>query len=440
MPFEFHAYKSCGALIYNFITGGAVEIMACLPGFAEIDIPPMIDSCPVTKIHKRAFSDNTSLVRISFPDCLEEIGEYAFRGCEKLQEIVLPDGLKIIEDSCFAQCFQLKSVRLPAKLETIGTCAFKDCVSLKGIDIPEACTEIAPDAFQECPSLAYFHVSPDNPLFASDDGILYNKDKSLLLCCPEYRHQPVFLAAGTEFAPEAFDRCMWIPAVEAAPDHESYASEDGVLYDKSMTTLLFLPQGRRKVLFLRADTVDIAEHALDQSFLPVMQTVEGVVDFAWIDCCSLPFFDVDEDNPAFSDFCGVLYDKEQTVLIACYGGFRGELVIPDTVSVIDCGAVSGCGGVTDILLPDDLQIIDNAAFASCTALRCADIPASVTNIGEEAFLNCFALESVIIRNPAAEIGADAFTGCLSLTICGKKGSAAEQFAEEGAFVFRVLEE
>ena len=429
-----------GVVWYQIFADGHAEAVGCIPCVNQLDLLAAVENVPVTAIADEAFSGNFFLTEVRFPDTLERIGKEAFRGCEKLRELTFPTGLKTLEDSCFAQCFQLRDISLPDSLETIADFAFKDCISLRSVTLRKNCREVSPTAFQECPSLERFFVTDDNEYFTSDDGILYNKDMTILLRCPETRNTPVRLREDMDFQPDAFDRCMWLPAVIADDDHPMYSTlDDGVLYSKDGTQLMLVPQGRKQPLHIEENVTDIAERALDQSFVPVMQVKDDVVDFAWIDCCSLPRFEVSEYNPAFCDVEGILYDKEQTVLIACYGAFKGVLELPDTVTMIDCGAVSGCGGVTGVVLPDALFLIDNAAFACCTALKEADIPSGVTTIGDEAFLSCFSLETVRITNPDTEIGTDAFLGCLNLTIYAPNGSTAEEYANTHEIAFQPLE-
>lgn len=415
-------------LWYQIAEDGTAAVVGCLPTAQEINVLPQVRGAVVTRIDAEAFQWHQILRRIQLPETLESIGRYAFCGCEKLRSIVLPAGVRVLEEACFAQCFQLKQIQLPNALEAIEPYAFKDCLSLETICIPRHCTQIALNAFEECASMTAYQVENENPAYCAEDGMLYNSDKTLLCLCPESREEPVTLAHNTAIARETFDRCMLLPSIEVEEGHPLYRSEDGVLFSADGTTLVCVPQGRRKPLELSADVIDITEFALDQSFLPVIQVVKDLVDFAWIDTCSLPPFRVDEDNPAFSAAAGLLYDREQTILFACYGNFQGRLVLPDSVTIIDVGAVSGCGDVTAVELPPDLQIIENAAFAGCLRLVSVDIPASVTTLGDEAFLSCFALQHITIPNPDTEIGKDAFLGCLNLTIHAPRHSHAAHYA------------
>ncbi len=428
-----------GALQFYIREDGTAAVIHCFAMTDQIDIPPMINGALVIEVAHHAFAQAEWLRTVNFPPTIVSIGKEAFIGCASLQRIALPERLQSIGEGCFAQCFQLRQVILPSSLEQIAPYAFKDCISLQEMHIPANCTDIAATAFEECPSLVGFVVDEENMEYMAEDGILYNKNMTMLICCPESRKTPVLLRCGMDYLPEAFDRCMWLPSVETEDGHELYRSIDGVLYSAEGDKLMLVPQGRRRTVHLSAEVVDIAEVALNQSFMPVQQIMpDGSTDFGWMDCCSLQPFSVDEDNPAFCDVDGVLYDKEQTILIACYGDYEGILEIPQSVTILDCGSVLGCGNLTGVILPDELQMIESAAFSGCVSLRQIDVPASVTEIGAEAFLSCFALERCIIRGMETTIGADAFCGCLNVKIYGLRGSEAEAYAARYGIPFQAV--
>lgn len=54
---------------------------------------------------------------------------------------------------------------------------------MESINIPENVSSIGVEGFSGCSSLTKLEVDNNNKNYASDDGILYNKDKTMLLCC-----------------------------------------------------------------------------------------------------------------------------------------------------------------------------------------------------------------------------------------------------------------
>ena len=89
------------------------------------------------------------------PESLREIGDYAFKGCANLQKIYLNEGL-----------------------ESIGMDAFID-TGLKEIVLPSTLSDISLTPF-ECK----MNVNVLNDDFSSDDGVLYNEDKTTLILYP----------------------------------------------------------------------------------------------------------------------------------------------------------------------------------------------------------------------------------------------------------------
>lgn len=86
-----------------------------------------------------------------------------------------------IGDSAFSGCSKLSSITIPDSVASIGDYAFYNCSSLSSITIPGSVTSIGCDAFLGCTYLANINVSEDNKYYCSINGVLYNKDKTLLV-------------------------------------------------------------------------------------------------------------------------------------------------------------------------------------------------------------------------------------------------------------------
>ncbi len=108
----------------------------------------------------------------------------------------VPETVKIINIAAFGYVPRLEAVTLPEGLEEIGEAAF--CISgIKSINIPASVKTIHKEAFVSAFDLEEFIVDEDNPYFSSEDGVLFNKDKTSLLCYPEGKTDRTYVVPET---------------------------------------------------------------------------------------------------------------------------------------------------------------------------------------------------------------------------------------------------
>ena len=89
-----------------------------------------------------------------------------------------------IDDNAFAGCNWITRINIPASIKTIGRNVFMGCENLKEI-----------------------YVDANNPYFTSDDGVLYNREKTILIKFPAGKDASSFTIPETvkEIADDAFE-------------------------------------------------------------------------------------------------------------------------------------------------------------------------------------------------------------------------------------------
>ena len=89
-----------------------------------------------------------------------------------------------IGNEAFYGCTGLTSVTIPNSVTSIGERAFLNCRGLTSLTIPNSVTSIGNTAFSVCSGLTSINVVTDNPNYCSVEGVLFNKDKTVLVQYP----------------------------------------------------------------------------------------------------------------------------------------------------------------------------------------------------------------------------------------------------------------
>ena len=146
----------------------------------------------ITSIGSYVFQFCGNLRELSIPNSVTYIGKAAFSNCLSIKEFKIPQGVTSIEDGTFLGCASMESITLPEGITHIGLEAFSACKKLKFVAIPSTVTTIGDAVFTRCYSLLSIDVAPDNPAYASIDGVLYNKNLTELTAYPAGKTDKTF--------------------------------------------------------------------------------------------------------------------------------------------------------------------------------------------------------------------------------------------------------
>ena len=167
----------------------------------------------VTTIKGYAFWNCSNLETVNFAEGsqLETIAAYAFEGCSSLKTFNFAKNtpLTSIWTQAFSGCESLESIALPDHVVEIRERAFEGCTKLTTIHIPASLTTIQRYAFLGCSGLTTFTVDNASTTFASNDGVLTNKEGTGLVCYPIGRKATSYTVPEgmTIIAPYTFQDC-----------------------------------------------------------------------------------------------------------------------------------------------------------------------------------------------------------------------------------------
>ncbi len=213
----------------------------------------------------------------------------------------------------------------------------------------------------------------------------------------------------------AFYPCEKLKDINVDKNNLYFSSNDGILFDKNQTALIICPQGHQGNYDIPTSVKLIKKGAFFSRLLNSINIPSSVnsIENEAISFCNASVF-VDVNNPKYSSKEGVLYNKDQTELLFCPSS-KSKFTIPVGVKTIGDGAFGGCGNLTSVTIPNSVTSIGNYAFNSCQGIENVEIPSSVTSIGESAFTFCYKLSSIKIPSSVSYIGDWALNSCTKLT-------------------------
>ena len=124
-----------------------------------------------------------NITNVIIEDGVTNIGDLAFDGCQNLTSVTIPNSVTTIRNEAFRGCQNLTSVTIPNSVTTIEGWAFFN-TGLTSITIPNSVMTIRDGAFSGIDGLTEINVSTDNPNFISDNDILFDRDKTILIQYP----------------------------------------------------------------------------------------------------------------------------------------------------------------------------------------------------------------------------------------------------------------
>lgn len=289
---------------------GTASLVSVNTGLTALTVPGTVvidaKSYPVTHVARGAFNIQKTITSITFSEGIQEIDELAINNCS-----------------------MLKTINLPASLKSWNHSLYK------------------------CTLMESYNVASGSANYSSENGFLYNADKTKLIAAPRRQVKITFPATVTEIGDYAFEYTFAsnIPIPETITSIGKYAFAESSQFT-SMT-------------------------------LPASLTSLG--EGAFYSCLGLNNINVAAGSLNFSSVDNVLYDFGQKTLLFVPMKRTAALTLPSTVTIIAAKAAykSGISGVT---FPEGLKTIGAESFAQCLSLNgTIDLPASLTEIGTNAF-------------------------------------------------------
>ena len=333
------------------------------------------------------------------------IGDWAFNTCLSLTRVAIPDSVVDVGEHAFVNCFALTNAVIGAGVATVGSWAFSSCFDLADIT-----------------------VNATNSVYSSTNGVLFDRNKTILLLCPQGKTGSYSIPVGVaNIGAEAFYDCRLntVTIPDSVTNIESRAFEGCDLTSVAIPDSVVNIEQSAFLLCSSLTNAAIGNgvtHIGDFMFqscanLAHVTIGDGVAGFgamAFDLCYNLTEFTVSAGNPIYSSEAGVVFDLNKTTLVLCPEGKTGSYSIPAGVVSIGDLAFYGCR-LNTVTIPDSVANIEEMAFGNGN-LSNITIGTGVTNIEYSAFASCIFLTGAYFYGKAPSVGEAAFNNSTNATI------------------------
>ena len=293
------------------------------------------------------FKYYSNLESVIIPSTVKEIGN--FEGCTNLKSVIISEGStneRRISGNAFKDCKMLTNINIPNGVKSIGNNAFSGCTNLTNTTIPESVTSIGESAFYKCESLTNMIISNKK---ATIGDIAFQGCESLI--------SAIIPSEIDNMANLIFQSCYSLKNITIPDSVKSIG--DAAFNNCISLENIKIPE---KVESIGVMSIN---NCSSLTSIKIPKSVITIADTPFVNCANIPKIEVDEQNTAFCDIDGVLFNKAKTRLIKYPEGNQAtEYTIPNSVTSIDVYAFSRSSNLTKITIPNSVTTIGNDEFNS----------------------------------------------------------------------------
>lgn len=356
----------------------------------------------VTTLGNRAFAQCYSLTDVVIGNGVISIGDWCFMTCENLKEIKIGNSVENVGEGAFESC-SIEEIILPASVNSISR-AFSYCNSMEKITVEEDnqyfCSVDGVLYDKAMTTLIKYPENKNDDEYIIPDGVetieygaLAHCNNLIKIIIPE--------SVNANIIESSLDHCKKLQSIEVDEDNEWLCSEDGVLFNKEKTILIHYPEDKEALQYVIPSTVTEISSTFrscqNLKEVAISENVEKISYNAFYACVALECITVHANNQNYCSEDGVLFSKQKTQLIRYPVQKKGEqYIVPDSVQTIKWYAFSHNAHLKYIEVSYNVTTLEKLAFAWCENLSQIKFPASLTDIGENNFWYSYNLSNIDI--------------------------------------------
>ena len=157
-----------------------IEVHEDNPGYTSIDGVLFTKDKTTLFYHPGGRDEETYVI----PASVTTLREHCIAANPSLTTMDIPASVQTIGTGAFLNCGSLQTVTLHEGLRTVGTGAFGSCDNLMEIELPASVETVEGGAFLACNALESIKVAEGSEHLATQDGVLYDKEMRTIISFP----------------------------------------------------------------------------------------------------------------------------------------------------------------------------------------------------------------------------------------------------------------
>lgn len=309
-----------GTNVKNVYYVGSIYDWCCIEFAYDENIltsPTGNPACFSEKIYFMTLDEEyKEILDITLPNDVEKIGDYQFYGFKNINSVNFSNSIKLIGSFAFSNCESIKEIKVPEGVTSIGMCAFSDCSNLKNISLPTSLNFVGYKVFNRCEQVVYNSIGNEQYLGNS-------LNKYLVL----------------------------VSVIDDEIENYVVKDETKIILDRVFECK------NLKTLEIHNNVTNVGPYLSTTGRIDSIYYNGNIED--WLNIK----MEFNSSNPV--RFANKLYIKDEN---NNYNELV-DLVIPETITVINKFQFCGFESITSVTLHENIEYIDTEAFMECINLK-----------------------------------------------------------------------
>jgi hypothetical protein len=270
----------------------------------------------------------------------------------------------------------LESLVLDEKTSNFGNINYQR-LSLTDIHLNQHINEEDVIKLRSIGSLEGVTVDENNPYIQEVDGLIYSKDLSRLLLIPKAIEKSTITipASVSNIALSSFLLLPNVGELIVAEDNPIYASLNGVIYDKALTEILFVQYKEEQANYQMPDTLEsysmLGNLVGDTESIYIGKDypffIEPLYGKYYTDPLTQYMYQFDtieihEDSPFYHDEYKIITNLDQTILLA-FTGNESTYEIPSYIESLSPFYFMNRDNIEHLVVSSDLLVLSDSVFS-----------------------------------------------------------------------------